>query len=283
MNKKDLEKLVQECISEVMSEGYDEFQRADKGSKGVAAKDKAEEDTYGAGYAAGEKAAKAKYKKLAEAYKQLKEEGFGLGPKGLDTNDDLDEAAGSDNSKLEKYKKYTYTLDGKTVKPEVTFLNNILKAILNNKIYNIGAPKNGKAELNPESGKKGTYTESTDLDEAKKTLWWIMIEKDGKRFYLKNSPYFPSEEEAHDYAKEHNVKDYSLKSREENVDDEGKIIETRFKKENIHNTAQMGGVTTSKGTAGYIDSAKEKSTSGEYDPKARAANLAKLAKFGPKK
>jgi hypothetical protein len=92
MNKKDLEKLVQECISEVMSEGYDEFQRADKGSKGVAAKDKAEEDTYGAGYAAGEKAAKAKYKKLAEAYKQLKEEGFGLGPKGLDTNDDLDEA-----------------------------------------------------------------------------------------------------------------------------------------------------------------------------------------------
>jgi hypothetical protein len=92
MNKQDLEALVKECISEVVAEGYDEFQRADKGSKGVAAKDKAEEDTYGAGYAAGEKAAKSKYKKLAEAYKQLKEEGFGLGPKGLDTNDDLDEA-----------------------------------------------------------------------------------------------------------------------------------------------------------------------------------------------
>lgn len=92
MNKQDLEALVKECISEVVAEGYDEFQRADKGSKGVAAKDKAEEDTYGAGYAAGEKAAKSKYKKLAEAYKQLKEGGFGLGPKGLDTNDDLDEA-----------------------------------------------------------------------------------------------------------------------------------------------------------------------------------------------
>jgi hypothetical protein len=92
MNKKDLETLVKECISEVVAEGYDEFQRADKGSKGVAAKDKAEEDTYGAGYAAGEKAAKSRYKKLAEAYKQLKEDGFGLGPKGLDTNDDLDEA-----------------------------------------------------------------------------------------------------------------------------------------------------------------------------------------------
>jgi len=98
MNKKDLEKLVQECISEVVAEGYDEFQRADKGSKGVAAKNKAEEDTYGAGYAAGEKAAKSKYKKLAEAYKQLKEEGFGLGPKGLDVNDDINEI----DSKLQK-------------------------------------------------------------------------------------------------------------------------------------------------------------------------------------
>jgi hypothetical protein len=99
MNKNQLQELVQECIAEVLderftNEGYDEFQRADKGSKGVAAKDKAEEDTYGAGYAAGEKAAKAKYKKLAEAYKALKEtsqhideEGFGIGPRGLEVND----------------------------------------------------------------------------------------------------------------------------------------------------------------------------------------------------
>ena len=83
MKKTELQELVQECIAEVLAEkavneGYDEFQRADKGSKGVAAKDKSEEDVYGAGYAAGEKAAKAKFKKLAEAYKQLKEEGFGL-------------------------------------------------------------------------------------------------------------------------------------------------------------------------------------------------------------
>jgi hypothetical protein len=83
MKKTELQELVQECIAEVLAEratneGYDEFQRADKGSKGVAAKDKSEEDVYGAGYAAGERAAKAKYKKLAEAYKQLKEEGFGL-------------------------------------------------------------------------------------------------------------------------------------------------------------------------------------------------------------
>ena len=50
------------------------------------------------------------------------------------------------------------------------------------------------------------------LAENKKTLWWVMIEKDGKRFYLKNAPYFSTEKEAHDYAKQHNVKNYSLKS-----------------------------------------------------------------------
>ena len=83
MKKTELQELVQECIAEVLAErsvneGYDEFQRADKGSKGVAAEDTAADDEYGAGYVAGKKAAKAKYKKLAEAYKQLKEDGFGL-------------------------------------------------------------------------------------------------------------------------------------------------------------------------------------------------------------
>jgi predicted Zn-dependent peptidase len=37
--------------------------------------------------AAGEKAAKTKYKKLAEAYKQLKEDGFGIGLRGMEVND----------------------------------------------------------------------------------------------------------------------------------------------------------------------------------------------------
>ena len=73
MKKQELHSLVQECIAEVLDEKYSEFQRVDKGSKDVDAKDKGEEDVYGAGYAAGEKAAKAKYKKLAEAYKALKE------------------------------------------------------------------------------------------------------------------------------------------------------------------------------------------------------------------
>jgi hypothetical protein len=84
----------------------------------------------------------------------------------------LDESKESNDDKIEKYKKYTYTLDDKIVKPEITFLNNILKAMLGNKIYNIGAPENGKVELTPESGKKGTYSESQqELDEATMRRW----------------------------------------------------------------------------------------------------------------
>jgi hypothetical protein len=83
----------------------------------------------------------------------------------------LDEAQESNDDKIEKYEKYTYTLDGEVVKPEITFLNNILKAMLGNKIYNIGAPENGKVELSPESGKKGTYSESTELDEYVIRRW----------------------------------------------------------------------------------------------------------------
>ena len=77
----------------------------------------------------------------------------------------LDEAQESNDDKIAKYEKYTYTLDGELVKPEITFLNNILKAMLGNKIYNIGAPENGKVELSPESGKKGMYNEAEDISD----------------------------------------------------------------------------------------------------------------------
>ena len=83
----------------------------------------------------------------------------------------LDESKESNDDKIGKYEKYTYTLDGDIVKPEITFLNNILKAMLGKKIYNIGAPENGKIELTPESGKKGTYTESQELDEYTVRRW----------------------------------------------------------------------------------------------------------------
>jgi hypothetical protein len=85
--------------------------------------------------------------------------------------DEVFQSKESNDDKIERYEKYTYTLDGEVVKPEITFLNNILKAMLGNKIYNIGAPENGNVELSPESGKKGTYTESQELDEYVIRRW----------------------------------------------------------------------------------------------------------------
>ena len=52
-----------DIIAESLVEAYSEFQRDDKGSKDVDAKDKGEEDAFGAGVEKGEKIEKAKAKK----------------------------------------------------------------------------------------------------------------------------------------------------------------------------------------------------------------------------
>ena len=49
-----------------LGEGYDEFKRADKGSKDVTAKDKGEEEVYGAGVKKGEEIEKKKLKENSE-------------------------------------------------------------------------------------------------------------------------------------------------------------------------------------------------------------------------
>jgi hypothetical protein len=67
---------------------------------------------------------------------------------------------GEDNDKISKYESYTYTLNGKVVKPEIAFYNNILKAEVDGELYRIGQPVNDKIELSPIKGKTGTYTES---------------------------------------------------------------------------------------------------------------------------
>jgi hypothetical protein len=59
----------QDFFLDDMNEGYDEFQRADKGSKGVTAKDKGEKEVYGAGVEKGEKIEKKRMTK-----KQLRAE-----------------------------------------------------------------------------------------------------------------------------------------------------------------------------------------------------------------
>jgi hypothetical protein len=67
---------------------------------------------------------------------------------------------GEDDDKISKYESYTYTLNGKVVKPDIAFYNNILKAEVDGELYKIGQPVNDKIELSPIKGKTGVYTES---------------------------------------------------------------------------------------------------------------------------
>jgi hypothetical protein len=64
----------------------------------------------------------------------------------------------TDDEKIERFKKYTYTLNGKIVTPEIDFYNNILKAELDGEIYRIGIPVGDTVELSPIKGKTGSYT-----------------------------------------------------------------------------------------------------------------------------
>ncbi len=57
------------------------------------------------------------------------------------------ESSDKDNEKLERYKGYTYTLDGAIVKPEINFYDHLLKAELNGRLYNLGTPVDGNVEL----------------------------------------------------------------------------------------------------------------------------------------
>jgi len=59
-------------INQFLEEGYDEFKRADKGSKNVTAKDKGEEEVYGAGVKKGEEIEKKKMK-ISEFKAKIKE------------------------------------------------------------------------------------------------------------------------------------------------------------------------------------------------------------------
>lgn len=59
-------------INQFLEEGYDEFKRADKGSKGVTAKNKGEEEVYGAGVKKGEEIEKKKMK-MSEFKAKIKE------------------------------------------------------------------------------------------------------------------------------------------------------------------------------------------------------------------
>lgn len=94
------------------------------------------------------------------------------------------------DDKIAKYEQYTYTLDGKVVKPEIAFYNNLLKAELDGTLYKIEEPVNGKIELRPISGKTGMYTEAIGVkitgNSGKETVTSFKDLSDANRFKQEN-------------------------------------------------------------------------------------------------
>ena len=67
-----------------------------------------------------------------------------------------------DRDKIAKYEKYTYTLDGKKVKPDdIAFYDHLLGIEIDGQVYRPGTPdEKGNIILKPSRGKTGIYTES---------------------------------------------------------------------------------------------------------------------------
>jgi hypothetical protein len=74
------------------------------------------------------------------------------------------------DDKITNLKKYTYTLNGKKVTPEIGYFDHSLRAMISTprsgdeyfdyEFYRIGEPdESGNIELSPEKGKRGMYTE----------------------------------------------------------------------------------------------------------------------------
>ena len=74
----------------------------------------------------------------------------------------LQENKETSDDKITRYEKYTYTLNGKEVKPdEIAFYDHILKAEIDGKIYKIGIPEGGKVELREN---EAVYDQIADLE-----------------------------------------------------------------------------------------------------------------------
>ena len=90
------------------------------------------------------------------------------------------------DDKITNLEKYTYTLNGKKVTPEIGYFDHSLKAMISTprngdeyfdyEFYRIGEPdESGNIELSPEKGKKGMYTEEMDTSGFKSGREFINI------------------------------------------------------------------------------------------------------------
>jgi hypothetical protein len=90
------------------------------------------------------------------------------------------------DDKITNLEKYTYTVNGKKVTPEIGYFDNLLKAVISTprsgskyfdyEYYRIGEPdESGNIELSPEKGKKGMYTEEMNTSGFKSGREFINI------------------------------------------------------------------------------------------------------------
>jgi len=90
------------------------------------------------------------------------------------------------DDKITNLEKYTYTVNGKKVTPEIGYFDHSLKAMISTprsgdeyfdyEFYRIGEPdESGNIELSPEKGKKGMYTEEMDTSGFKSGREFINI------------------------------------------------------------------------------------------------------------
>jgi hypothetical protein len=106
------------------------------------------------------------------------------------------------DDKITNLEKYTYTLNGKKVTPEIGYFDHSLKAMISTprsgdeyfdyEFYRIGEPdESGNIELSPEKGKKGMYTEEMEKN-SYEVVWTDRDYKQHSKVF-KNDPQGSSE------------------------------------------------------------------------------------------
>jgi hypothetical protein len=106
------------------------------------------------------------------------------------------------DDKITNLEKYTYTLNGKKVTPEIGYFDHSLKAMISTprsgdeyfdyEFYRIGEPdESGNIELSPEKGKKGMYTEEMEKN-SYEVVWTDRDYKQHSKIF-KNDPQGSSE------------------------------------------------------------------------------------------
>ena len=150
----------------------------------------------------------------------------------------------TDNEKLERYKKYTYVLDGKKVIPDnIDYFNNYLGVELDGKYYRIGSPnEDGIVQIKPRVGKTGIYTELKKGLKEDHTLdpndrYMVKFSKENNTYQVWEGDElisdFATKERAEAEAKRLNILDY-IKKLDSDQHTDRQVKDYEDNKDNIH-------------------------------------------------